>query len=189
MRTMMKKICVLLLAAFIATPAICASNVMFAPDAKNAFAIYISNSTDCGTLFKLVNPTDWHFTPMNLIMVSYRQPMELLRLPGRVNVDLIHNIAYNSNSGASFTGIGIAWDIAFLNWHGFYIGAGLGPYMRDNRDAWVSSRLVFGEKFFIGKNINDDWRVEFMTIHFSNGDLTETNHGFNFVGLSANYSF
>ena len=185
----MKKICICAFSLFVSVPMAYGQNVMFGPDAKNSFSLYVSNGTDCGSLFKIVNPFDWRYSPMNLIMIGYSQPMELLRLPGRVNVNAMQNIAYGSAHGLSFMGIGISWDIAFLNWHGFYVGAGLGPYMRDNRDRWVSSRLFFGEKFFIGKNINDDWRIEFMTTHFSNGDLTETNFGFNFVGFSVNYSF
>ena len=166
-----------------------ATNVMFGKNTENSLSVYLSNGTDCGSLFKLVNPTDWDIAPMNLIMLGYSQPMTLLRLPGRVNVNLIQNIAYGSAHDLSFFGIGISWDIAFLRWHGFYIGAGLGPYMRDTRDRWVSSRLFFGERFFIGKNITENWRVEFMTTHFSNGDLTETNYGFNFTGISVNYTF
>ena len=70
-----------------------------------------------------------------------------------------------------------------------YIGAGIGPYMRDSHDRYVESRLVFGERVFIGKNIGNDWHIEFFTQHFSNGDFTEINRGFNFTGLSVSYSF
>lgn len=185
----MKKICISILSIFVCLPTFCAENVMFGANANNAFSLYVSNGTDSGSMFKIVNPFDWHYSPMNLIMIGYSQPMEMLRLPGRVNINAIQNIAYDSADGLSFTGVGISWDIAVLNWRGFYIGGGIGPYLRNHLDRWVSSRLFFGEKFFIGKNINDDWRVEILTIHFSNGDLTETNYGFNFAGISVNYSF
>jgi len=56
-------------------------------------------------------------------------------------------------------------------------------------DRWVNSRLVFGEKFFIGKNISDNWHVELFTIHFSNGNLSSVNKGFNFAGVSIGYRF
>ena len=49
--------------------------------------------------------------------------------------------------------------------------------------------LVFGEKVFIGKNINENWHVELFTLHFSNGNFTPANEGFNFAGLSIGYKF
>lgn len=185
----MRKIYTTFLAITISVPAIAEQNVMFGKDTKNSVSLYLSNSTGAGSLLKLVDPFDWDIVPMNMIMFGYSQPMRILRLPARVNVNAMQNIAYNSTRGLSFFGIGISWDIAFLNWRGFYIGAGIGPYYRDNHDRWVSSRLVFGERFFIGKNITDNLRTELFTIHFSNGDLTDTNLGFNFAGISVNYSF
>ena len=61
--------------------------------------------------------------------------------------------------------------------------------MRDSGDKYVESRLVFGEKVFIGKNIGDRWRAELFTLHFSNGDFTELNSGFNYLGLGVHYNF
>ena len=185
----MKKICTVILPIILSRPAIGGENIMFGANTENSVSLYLSNGTGPGSLSKLVNLFDWDIVPMNMIMAGYSQPMELLRLPGRVNVNAIQNIAYNSARGLSFFGIGISWDVAFISWRGFYIGAGIGPYYRDNHDRWVSSRLVFGERFFIGKNITDNLRTEFFTMHFSNGNLTETNLGFNFAGIAVNYSF
>ena len=126
---------------------------------------------------------------MTMIMAQYSQPMTVFRLPARQNLNFIQNTGYESAHGLSFIGTGISWDVAPLQWRGYYIGAGLGPYCRDSHDRYVESRLVFGEKFFIGKNINEHWRVEFYTLHFSNGDFTDMNKGFNFTGLAVNYSF
>ena len=61
--------------------------------------------------------------------------------------------------------------------------------MRDSGDKYVSSRLVFGERVFVGKRISDNLATELFTLHFSNGDFTEPNRGFNFVGIAINYSF
>lgn len=185
----MKKIYITFLPIIFSVPAYCEQNIMFGNDSKNSVSVYLSNGTNSGSLLKLLDPFDWEFVPMNMIMATYSQPLTLLRLPGRVNVNIMQNTAYDSARGLSFFGIGLSWDIAFLNWRGFYVGAGIGPYYRDNYDRWVSSRLVFGEKFFIGKKITENWRTEFSTIHFSNGDLTNTNYGFNFAGFSVNYSF
>ena len=151
---------------------LCASasyNPMFGDNHKNSVSVHLGQGTGPGSLFKLVNPGQWDFMPQTMIIVQ--------------------NFGYNSSRGLSFLGVGISWDVVPFSWCGFYIGGGLGPYMRDSHDRYVSSRLVFGEKLFIGKNISDKWRAEFFTLHFSNGDFTEINRGFNFTGLAVNYSF
>ena len=101
----------------------------------------------------------------------------------------MQNFAYESCHGLSFFGIGASWDISLIDYRGFYFGVGIGPYYRDHWDRWVSSRFVFGGKVFIGKNIGEHWRGELYTLHFSNGDLTDRNIGFNFVGIGVNYGF
>lgn len=166
-----------------------ADNPMFGPDMQNSVAIYIGQGIGSGTLFKLVDPVLWEFSPMTTFMLQYSQPMELFRLPARMNLNVVQNFGYHSSKGLSFFGVGVSWDVALVHWHGFYLGLGLGPYMRDSHDRYVESRLVFGEKVFIGKNITDAWRAELFTLHFSNGDFTETNKGFNFTGLALSYSF
>lgn len=164
-------------------------NPMFGTNTQNSIALYASQGTGAGSLFKLIDPFMWDFEPMTNLMLQYSQPTEIFRLPSRINLSFVQNFGYHHNHGLSFTAIGISWDIALVNWRGFYIGIGIGPYMRDSRDWYVASRLVFGERFFIGKNVSDRWRIEWFTQHFSNGDFTEINRGFNFTGLAINYSF
>ncbi|MBD5400515.1 acyloxyacyl hydrolase [bacterium] len=183
---MKKYICLL---SLIATPAMATQNPMFGANHDNAITLYAGQSTGPGSLFKLVNPFDWDILPQTMIMAQYSQPMTLFRLPARQNFNVVQNIGYESGRGLSFLGVGISWDVVPLHWCGFYIGGGVGPYMRDSHDRYVASRLVFGEKFFVGKSISDAWRAEFFTLHFSNGDFTEVNRGFNFTGLAVNYSF
>lgn len=162
---------------------------MFGATHQDAVSIYIGQGTGSGSLFKLIDPAMWKLSPMTMAMVQYSQPTTFFRLPARQNINFVQNSAYNSAHGLSFIGVGISWDVVPISWCGFYVGAGLGPYYRDSHDRYVESRLVFGEKFFIGKNISDSWRAEFFTLHFSNGDFTEINKGFNFTGLSVQYSF
>ncbi len=164
-------------------------NPMFGTNTQNSIALYASQGTGAGSLFKLIDPFMWDFEPMTNLMLQYSQPTEIFRLPSRINLSFVQNFGYHHNHGLSFMAIGISWDIALVNWRGFYIGIGIGPYMRDSRDWYVASRLVFGERFFIGKNVSDRWRIEWFTQHFSNGDFTEINRGFNFTGLAINYSF
>lgn len=183
--------------AFIAClPAVAAhadsdNNALFGPNTDNAISVYVAQGTGPGALSKLIYPVEWEFSPMTLLMVEYSQPMTIFRLPARMNVGLVQNIAYRSdgNRGLSFFAGGISWDIALLQWNGFYLGAGVGPYMRGSYDEYVASRLVFGERFFIGKNVTDNFHLEFFTMHFSNGDFTPVNRGFNYAGVMARYSF
>ncbi len=170
-------------------PAAAQENPMFGPNHLNSVSLYAGQGIGAGSLFKLIDPALWKFSPMTMAMAQYSQPMTFFRMPARQNLNIIQNAAYNSTKGLSFIGVGISWDVVPLSWCGYYIGAGLGPYYRDSHDRYVESRLVFGEKFFIGKNLDDNWRVEFFTLHFSNGDFTEINRGFNFTGLAINYSF
>lgn len=165
------------------------SNIMFGEGDINSLSIHVAMGTGSGSLLHLIYPGEWEIVPMNMIMATYAQPMTIFRMPARANAIIMQNTAYHSAHGLSFFGVGLSWDIAPFNWRGFYIGAGLGPYYRNNYDRWVSSRLFFGEKLFIGRVIDEHIRAEFFTIHFSNGDFTETNLGFNFFGLSLNYSF
>jgi len=185
----MRKTFLTILSFFVLTGANATENVLFGTGHENSFSLYAGVGTGSGSLLKLVNPFDWEISPMMFLMAQYAQPMTIMRLPARASVNIMQNTAGHSAHGLSFFGAGISWDIALLNHSGWYLGVGIGPYYRDNRDRWVSSRLFFGEKFFIGKNIDANWRLEFFTQHFSNGDMTPINHGFNFSGIALNYSF
>lgn len=179
----------ILFALTITTTATAETNPLFAPGTENSIGVFIGQSTGDGDLGHLINPFDWDISPMTFFGIQYSQPTTILRLPSRINVEAMQNIAYDSASGASFGAVGISWDIAIFSWCGFYVGAGLGEYLRDSGDQYVTSRLVFGERVFIGTQISDRFHAEIFTMHFSNGDFTKTNHGLNFIGATLRYSF
>ena len=181
----MKKICLILIFCC----GVANANPMFGNKDKNSFGVYVAQSAGQGDLGYLIFPWEWDFGPMTFVMAQYSQPVEIFRLPARINFNVMQNFAYRGMDGTSFGAIGLSWDIALLHWCGWYMGLGIGPYMRDTGDRFVESRLVFGERVFIGREISDDWRVELFSQHFSNGDFTDINHGFNFLGLAVNYSF
>ena len=162
---------------------------MFGPNKGNSIGVYIGQNSGQGDLGHLIFPWDWKISPMTIVMAQYSQPLNILRLPARTNIHLLQNFGYNHDDGTSFGAIGVSWDVVFGQICGWYIGAGIGPYMRDSGDDYVESRLVFAERVFIGKNISENLRAELFSQHFSNGDFTEINRGFNFIGLALNYSF
>ncbi len=184
----MKKHLISFAAAVLMMPAVADTNIMFG-DKINSITFYAAQGVGSGSLLKLVQPGLWDFDPQTFTMLQYSQPIKFFRLDSRLNLNMVQNFAYKSSEGLDFWGIGISIDTALLQYKDWYMGIGIGPYMRDHMDRWVESRLVFGEKVFIGKNINEDWHVELFTIHFSNGNFTPANEGFNFAGLSIGYKF
>ena len=179
---------VIILSTLMMMPAMAEENVFFG-DKINSISIYVSQSTGSGSLLKLVQPGLWDFCPQTLLMARYSQPIKFFRLDSRLNLNVGQNFAYNSSSGLSFMGIGISVDSALLQYRGWYIGIGIGPFMRNHMDRWVESRLVFEEKFFIGKSFANNWNIEINTVHFSNGNFTPLNEGFNFAGFGGGYKF
>ena len=121
----------ILFALTITTTATAGTNPLFAPGTENSIGIFIGQSTGDGDLGHLINPFDWDISPMTFFGIQYSQPTTILRMPSRINVEAMQNIAYDSASGASFGAVGISWDIALFSWCGFYVGAGLGEYLRD----------------------------------------------------------
>ncbi|MBO4625850.1 MAG: acyloxyacyl hydrolase [Alphaproteobacteria bacterium] len=185
----MRKIIFAILCISLATHADASTNPMFGDGDINSVTIHIAQSTGSHNIRKLIWPFDWDIYPQTFLMATYSQPVTVFRLPARINLNILQNIAYESSHGLSFIGTGVSWDISLFDYRGFYIGIGIGPYYRDNHDRWLSSRFMFGEKVFLGKNISEHWRGELFTQHFSNGDITDVNTGFNFFGLAINYSF
>lgn len=183
----MKKLIAIVLAT-LSTGALAETNVFFG-DKMNSITLYAQQSVGSGTLLKLVQPGLWDFCPQTFIMAQYSQPIQFFRLDSRLNLNIGNNFAYKSSDGLGFLGIGISVDSALLQYKGWYIGIGIGPFMRDSRDRWIESRLIFQEKFFIGKSFANNWNIEIVTIHFSNGNFTPVNEGFNFTGISIGYKF
>jgi len=184
----MKKYLIPVAATILMTPAVADTNIMFG-DKINSITIYGAQGVGSGSLLKLIQPGLWDFNPQTLLLAQYSQPMKFFRLDSRLNLNVIQNFAYKSSSGLTFFGMGISIDTALLQYDDWYMGIGIGPYMRDNMDYWVESRLVFGEKVFIGKNFANNWHAELFTIHFSNGNFTPRNEGFNFAGFGVGYKF
>ncbi len=60
-------------------------NPLFGADNENNIAIYAAQGTGPGTMFKLVDPFLWEFESMTSVMIQYSQPLNVFRLPSRMN--------------------------------------------------------------------------------------------------------
>ena len=96
-------------------------------------------------------------------MLQYSQPTEIFRLTGRQNLHLGY---VNGDT----------------DW--FLASVGIGAFIRTSTTDKLNSRFTFGERAFVGYNITQTSRAEFFVQHFSNGDLTDKNMGYNFFGIS-----
>lgn len=124
-----------------------------------------------------------HFNGYGL--VQYSQPMSIFRLPGRRN---IHAGYVNSRSDPWYMAGG-SLDVALLSTNRTWFGIGIGANYRNTDTAGMNSRLIFGERVFIGYRMTDNFNLEIYAQHYSNGDLSEKNKGYNFIGLAGFVNF
>jgi hypothetical protein len=76
-----------------------------------------------------------------------------------------------------------------FDWKYFYSTLGIGGVYRNiyhgsNEYDGIGSRLAAMIKIGIGFNIKDNLNLEIYYKHFSNGNLNQPNHGYNFLGVS-----
>lgn len=119
------------------------------------------------------------------LMLQYSQPTQIFRLDGRWNL----NASMVANPDNVWFMGGVSFDVALLSWRDLYFGAGIGAYIRTDRTERLDSRFTFGERAFIGYKLTDTVNIEFFVHHFSNGDITDKNLGYNFFGVSASWNF
>ncbi len=170
----MKKLtCILsLVSCFLALPV--AANVMFG-DAQNQFKILGGYA---------VSETEFE-KPSKFAMLEYAQPVTFLRLDSRINLHT--GLAANGDNDWGF--VGGSLDVALLSLGNFYAGAGIGAFYRSAATPRLDSRFTFGQRVFIGYKITQRWTAEAFAQHFSNGDITDRNLGYNFAGIGVVWSF
>lgn len=121
---------------------------------------------------------------------QYSQPNSFFNLPGRLNAELGGFFSGDSELEQYNLGIaGLSQDILHSFGDQFYVGVGLGGYIKSESTNRVSSKFTFGEKVFLGYNLNENSNVEVFVRHYSNGTITEFNSGQNFAGLSLTYNY
>jgi len=129
------------------------------------------------------------FENLHTFGVNYSQPNEFFRLCGRRNAELIWKRGAGDLSHHDNFMLGLSQDMMTPAIWRFYVGAMLGIYIRSDSTNRISSLFTFGQKGFLGFIVNEHVTLEIYARHFSNGTLTTTNSGYDFVGLSANWNF
>ncbi|MCL1785754.1 MAG: acyloxyacyl hydrolase [Alphaproteobacteria bacterium] len=151
------------------------TNVMFG-DEINQFAVYLGKGMGNSMTSKL----------NGIMMLQYSQPIEFMRRDSRIN---IQTGISGGEAADTWLFSGMSLDVALLSWNSFYLGAGFGGFIRDKETEFLDSWFTFGEKAFIGYKFENNFGLEFFIQHFSNGNLTDINKGYNFTGLTVTYSF
>ncbi|WP_216822081.1 acyloxyacyl hydrolase [Aliivibrio sp. EL58] len=125
------------------------------------------------------------------VKLQYSQPNEFFRIPGRRNIEAgffaFGEHESNLDENNQFIA-GLSQDLYLLNSPFLYAGAGLGGYIKSKSTERISSKVTFGQKVFIGVNVNRV-NIEAYFRHYSNGTLTNKNAGQNFVGLAVGYYY
>ena len=158
---------------------------------KDQISINISNSTTNHPLKVLGKFAKLYFEEMYMFSFQYSQNDKIFRLNGRRNFEIISWLTFQKNELSKYTQIfvGLSQDVIINITKNFYFGAGLGIYIKDKKTDRISSQFTFGQNYFIGYKFPKNFDLELIIKHFSNGGLTEINHGQNFLGFKVNYNF
>ena len=121
-----------------------------------------------------------------IVSIQYSQPTKFMRLDARQNIQ----ISYIESKNEPKWGIaGTSWDVTLLNKGNFYVNAGWGFYIRSKETERLDSKFTMGERFVIGYKGENSINYEFFIQHYSNGNLTDKNAGYNFIGVSTIMNF
>jgi hypothetical protein len=147
--------------------------------------------------------TDSFAKDIKMFMLSYSQPNRFFRLQGRRNMHLVAFVGtskgvatpaqlsrypVNNDENISQLGIGLSQEAVFWNAKKFYIGAGAGPFVKQYKNDFLASQFMFGFRAFAGVALGR-FNAELGFQHFSDGHLTELNHGINAFGIGVSYNF
>lgn len=120
----------------------------------------------------------------------YSQCQTLFMLASRRNVEATHFFDLKKNDqypyqtdGAMFMA-GASVDAIFLQYNQFFFSGGIGMYIKDRNGSYaiVNSEVMFGQRYAIGLALKD-FNLELQIQHYSNGGLTNINHGYDLIGF------
>lgn len=136
-----------------------------------------------------------HLESLYALWFQYSQSNSLFHLNGRGNFEMGGFLGFKNLDAYSQLFFGLSQDlilpldlIPLSFFKHFYVGAGLGIYIKTKMTNRIGSKVTFGEKFFLGYGFGN-WNFEFFEKHFSNGDFTEANSGQDLLGIAIIYNF
>jgi hypothetical protein len=153
---------------------------------ENQLSIYV------GQEFTGINGKNPRIEQLCGFHIVYSQPNTFFRLQGRQNFEGLCFFAYNNKYRKynRFTA-GLSQDIiipVYIYNCNFFCGLGTGIFISDIGTEKISSRFMFGQKAFVGIKFGTEI-IELFVRHFSNGDLTSKNEGYNFFGIAIVHNF
>ena len=132
---------------------------------------------------------DLRFERLYSVGITYSQPYHFFRLPVRRNAEFIMHRGAGEFSRYNNWIAGLSQDFFTPQLWRMYLSLGIGAYIKSEKTDRISSLFTFGQKGALGFQVIDELRLEFFIRHFSNGTLTETSSGYDFIGLSAVWNF
>ncbi|MDR2685782.1 MAG: acyloxyacyl hydrolase [Rickettsiales bacterium] len=156
-----------------------------------------------------VNMVDWYARDIRVFYLSYAQPNIFFRLPGQRNLQMVyisgrtkyspeyrpgrlHSVQMvngETSRDVSQFAWGLTQDVVFLSGWGFYMGAGIGPFVKEYKNDYIGTKFIMGERFFAGYRLNNSFNLELVAHHFSNGHLSAMNKGLDGFGLGIAWNF
>jgi hypothetical protein len=127
--------------------------------------------------------------PLYGVNAYYSQKNKFFRLQGRRTFDVLGFLWEGKDSKYNSFLLGASQDIIIPAYKNIFVGTGVGSYISTIKlTPRVNSKFVFGLKFFVGLKYNDEC-IEFVYKHFSNGDLSDTNLGYDFASVTMVHNF
>ena len=142
-----------------------------------------------GTRGNRHSATGFRIEQLYSVSITYSQPNQFFRLPGRRNCEFIMHRGAGEFSRFNNLIWGLSQDVISPSLWRMYLGFGIGGYIKSEQTDRISSLFTFGQKGFLGVQVMEQIRLELFTRHFSNGTLTNTSTGYDFTGLSVIWNF
>ncbi|MCL2748560.1 MAG: acyloxyacyl hydrolase [Alphaproteobacteria bacterium] len=167
---------------------------------KNQIMLTIGQGFDSGELiaFKHLN----HPAPYYMMNLQYSQPTTFFRLPARQSINAVKTLGFGrSNYGGGCRYYACNWrdyeaeifmlsqDVALYNTERWYFGTGMGLAVQGRQNERENTKFLIGFRLFAGYKMTENWNLELVMQHFSNGDTGTENNSYDFWGLGVAYNF
>jgi hypothetical protein len=195
----MKRLYLFIALSLFYVPAIAATNPFFG-EKQNQLNLTIGQGFDSGELIALKHLNE--IAPYYMFSLQYSQPTTFFRLPARQSINVVKTVGLhkdNYNGGCRHDDCNwpdygaeifmLSQDAALYNTNKWYFGTGMGVAIQGKENDRLDTKFLLGFRLFAGYKLNENWNLELVMQHFSNGDTGEKNSVYDFWGLSAGYNF